>query len=121
MAEANATGDVDARDVHVSIHADDITAFLAKERMIVCFRCGQTGHARYQCLSYKVRLCKHHALGRCTDPSCTFAHGAEEIRTPWKQRCIRVVKQQGRYVCMGCYSTDHTFRSCPIHKDMIIL
>ena len=102
------------RDVHVYTTAQAIGAFMGGDRStLVCFRCGQTGHVRFQCLQYKVRLCLHFEKGECKDSSCTFAHGAAELRTPWKARCVRVVKQSGKLVCIGCNSTEHTFRKCP--------
>lgn len=111
------------REVHVVTTAMDVSSFVDTERTrIVCFRCGQTGHLRYQCLTYKVRLCRQHEsdLG-CHDPACSFAHGPEELRTPWKQRCVRVVKHGGQLVCIGCNSSEHTFRKCPLHQDLLLL
>ena len=92
-----------------------IGAFMGGDRSaLVCFRCGQTGHVRFQCLQYKVRPCIHYERGECTDRQCTFAHGQEELRTPWKPRCVRVIKQSGKLICIGCNSTEHTFRRCPL-------
>lgn len=111
-----------AREVHVSAHASVINNFLDSDRKnMICFRCGQSGHARYQCLTYKVRPCWHYESGTCQDNNCLFAHGKEELRTPWKQRCVRVVKQNGRLVCIGCNSESHTFRKCPLHQDLLHL
>ena len=110
------------RDVHVTTTAHSITSFIDGDRPDeVCFRCGQTGHRRYQCLTYKVRLCWHFQRGACYDKSCTFAHGEEELRTPWKARCVRVVKHSDRIVCLGCNSTEHTFRKCPYNQNMMLL
>lgn len=110
------------REVHVSAHASVISNFMDIDRSnMICFRCGQPGHVRYQCLTYKVRLCWHHDSGQCNDHNCLFAHGKEELRTPWKQRCVRVVKQNGKLVCIGCNSTEHTFRKCPLHQDLLLL
>ena len=112
----------DGRDTHVSVTSSAIACFMETDRRkLVCFRCGQTGHVRFQCLTYKVRLCWHHANGGCTDPHCTFAHGEEELRAPWKARCVRVVKQGGQLVCIGCQSDQHTFRKCPLHQDLLLL
>ena len=102
------------RDVHVHTTGQAIGAFMGGDRStLMCFRCGQTGHVRFQCLQYKVRMCYNHERGECNDRYCTFAHGEDEIRTPWKPRCVRVVKQSGKLVCIGCNSTEHTFRKCP--------
>lgn len=111
-----------ARDVHVSTSSDVISNFIDVDRRnMICFRCGESGHVRYQCLTYKVRLCWHHESGTCTESHCLFAHGKEELRTPWKQRCVRVVKHDGKFVCIGCNSTEHTFRKCPLHRDLLLL
>lgn len=113
---------VKGRDVHVTTTTHAITTFMDGDRSgQVCFRCGETGHLRYNCLTYKVRHCWHYQQGECTDKACTFAHGAEELRTPWKPRCVRVVKQAGQLVCIGCNSTEHTFRRCPYNGDLLFL
>ena len=110
------------REVHVTASSASITSFMDVDRSsMMCFRCGQTGHVRYQCLTYKVRLCWHYAQGNCNDPACTFAHGEAELRTPWKARCVRVVKHGGQFVCIGCNSEEHTFRKCPLHQDLMLL
>ena len=110
------------REVHVTTTARAISAFMDTDRTNqICFRCGEVGHVRGQCLSYKVRLCWLHQQGRCTDPECTFAHGPEELRTPWRPRCVRVVKHGGKFVCIGCISLEHTFRRCPLHQDLMML
>ena len=46
---------------------------------------------------------------------CSFAHGEHELRSPWISRCVRVVKHGSKLMCIGCNSTEHTFRRCPIH------
>ena len=102
---------VDSRAIHAFVHQD--------RPKLICFRCGEPGHVRAQCLVYKVRECRHFLQGRCHDPHCPYAHGPEEVRTPWKVRCVRVVKQQGQLVCIGCNSSYHTFRNCPLHQDLI--
>ena len=84
---------------------------------MICFRCGQSGHVRFQCLQYKVKRCTQYDRGECNDKHCTFAHGMHELRTPWKSKCIRVVKKEGKLVCIGCNSTEHTFRKCPMRYD----
>lgn len=110
------------REVHVTSHASVIGAYFETNRTdVMCFRCGQIGHMRSQCLTYKVRLCWHHIHARCTDPACSFAHGVDELRTPWKPRCVRVVKQGGKLVSIGCNSTTHTFRKCPLTQDVLFL
>ena len=107
--------------VHVTTSSQSIGSYMddSRNQDVICFRCGQQGHVRYQCLTYKVRLCWHHQRGQCTDPACTFAHGVGELRTPWKPRCVRVVKQGGKLICIGCNSTEHTFRTCPLTQGIL--
>ena len=107
-------------DVHIRVRTQAISKFMHTNQSIICFRCGQPGHIRQQCLTYKVRLCWHFARNNCTDPRCTFAHSASELRKPFKQRCVRVVKQGDELVCIGCNSTEHTFSKCPYNKDLIL-
>ena len=107
------------RDVHVLTTSHAISVFMGGDKKnLICFRCGETGHVRFQCLQFKVRLCSHYDSGECSDSNCTFAHGVGELRTPWKARCVRVVKQAGKLVCIGCNSTEHTFRKCPFQNGL---
>ena len=110
------------REVHVTTHSRHISAFMETNRdNLICFRCGQAGHMRYQCLTFKVKLCHHNIRGECTDTNCSFAHGEQELRQPWKLRCVRVIRDGDKFICIGCNSCNHTFRKCPIHSDLIIL
>lgn len=110
------------KEVHVSARASAINSFSEVDRSnLMCFRCGQTGHVRSQCLTYKVRPCNMYENGKCTDVHCSFAHGAKELREPWRARCIRVIKQGDRLVCIGCNSETHTFRKCPLHADLLFM
>ena len=113
----------DPREIHVTTNAFAISAFLdgGDRQNQICYRCGNAGHLRASCLSYKIRLCVHHERGNCIDPNCTFAHGIQELRTPWKPRCVRVVKQGGKLVSLGCGSTKHTFRRCPLAQELVFL
>ena len=106
----------------MSTNSRNITAFIDVDRTgMICFRCGEIGHVRVQCLTYKVKRCYHHDNGGCLDTACTFAHGAEEMRNPWKLRCVRVVKNAGKFICIGCNSTEHTFRRCPLSQSFMLL
>ena len=108
------------RDVHVSISVQDLTHFVGLcKKTMVCYRCGEEGHARYQCLTYKVRLCWHFANGQCVARNCPFAHGDHELRFPWKPRCVRVVKTNGGTVSVGCGSTEHTYHECP-YRNLLL-
>lgn len=110
------------REVHVTATTHAISAYMDGDRTgQICFRCGERGHVRYQCLTYKVRLCWHYERGECTEPHCTFAHGSEELRQPWKPRCVRVIKQGGQLISIGCNSEEHTFRKCPHHANLMML
>ena len=110
------------KTVCACIKCEDITSFLRSDGQgNICFRCGETGHVRSQCLTYKVRMCWHNIHMECKQQDCPFAHSREELRTPWKQRCIRVVKVNGELVRMGCNSDTHTFRRCPVHRDLVFL
>lgn len=109
-------------DSHVSIASHEISTFIDVDRgNLMCFRCGETGHVRSQCLTFRVRLCLRHETDKCNERNCTYAHGSTQIRTPWKARCVRVIKQGGQLVCIGCNSESHTFRKCPLHQDVIML
>lgn len=109
-------------EVHVSVTSDTISNFMEHDRSnLICFRCGETGHVRYQCLTYKVRICWHYTNAKCTDLNCSYAHGEEELRSPWRPRCVRVIKHNGELICIGCNSTEHTFRKCPLHQDLLLL
>jgi len=109
-------------DVHVVVALQEITRYLDIDRShLICFRCGEMGHVRFQCLNFRVRLCQKYMSGSCTDKNCCYAHGPENIRTPWKARCVRVIKQEGQLVCIGCNSHNHTFRKCPLHQNVLIL
>ena len=81
----------------------------------------EAGHHRAQCLCYKVRLCMKYEEGLCRTPDCPYAHGQSELRQPWKARCVRVVKQNGQFICIGCNSSEHTFRKCPLQKNFVLI
>lgn len=110
------------KEVHLVTSSQNITAFMETDRsQLMCFRCGENGHVRHQCLTFKVRRCWHYDQGSCNDPHCPFAHGDAELRTPWRARCVRVVKQQGKLICIGCNSTGHTFRKCPMNQSVMLI
>lgn len=80
-------------------------------RSITCFRCGEIGHYRSECHTYKTSMCPNHM--RCTQGNCPFAHDESELRQPWMPKCVRVVKFGGRVQVLGCGNAGHTFRMCP--------
>lgn len=98
--------------VTVSVHCTSYPS----TRCITCFRCGEFGHYRGECHSYKVSLCQRHQAGECTVANCPFAHGEEELRRPWMPKCVRVVKIGGRVEVLGCGRAGHTYRMCPDHS-----
>ena len=84
-------------------------------RSITCFRCGEYGHYRGECHTFKTQPCTRFLTGSCTQPAnvCPFAHGATELRKPWSLKCVRVVKVAGTVEVLGCGRVGHTYRSCP--------
>lgn len=99
--------------VSVYITCDGSVAAPRGSRRITCFRCGEFGHYRGECRSFKVQLCMRHRLGDCSVVNCPFAHGAAELRKPWLPKCVRVVKTGGWVEVLGCGEVGHTFRDCP--------
>lgn len=82
---------------------------------ITCFRCGEQGHYRAECLSWRTKMCFHHprAHGCREGDNCSYAHDSSELRSPWQSRCIRVIKRHGQIFTVGCKSRGHTFKMCP--------
>lgn len=80
---------------------------------ITCFRCGERGHKKGECRTYRTKFCRRPQL--CDDVNCPFAHSSAQLRTPWLARCIRVIRSEGHLKKLGCGHTGHTFRECPHH------
>ena len=103
--------------LHVTVSASSIKNYITKNTsqrdIITCFRCGEQGHWKSECMLYKTRLCWHNRYGNCTDSDCPFAHTEKELRSPWKPKCVRVIKKDGFLTTLGCGSYNHTFRQCP--------
>lgn len=91
-----------------SLH-DAVTSFPRTE--ITCFRCGERGHKKGECRTYRTKMCRQ--PNDCKDVNCPFAHTTEQLRTPWVARCIRVIRSEGQLKRIGCGKTGHTFRECP--------
>ena len=107
-------------DVCIIATVQDIRNFMSQtptnRSQITCFRCGEQGHYKSECFHWKTRLCWHYQnenYGGCKDLNCSFAHGKSEIRQPWLPRCIRIIKQDGQLICIGCKEFGHTFKFCP--------
>ena len=81
------------------------------ESDITCFRCGETGHKKQDCLTWKTKMCP--SGNQCKTSVCPFAHSMRELRDPWTPKCIRIVRQGGTLVRIGCGCVGHTYRNCP--------
>ena len=57
---------------------------LRSREFMTCFSCGEVGHYRSECNTWKTRMCWH--LSTCAKRRdyqvCPFAHGVSELRTP---------------------------------------
>ena len=81
--------------------------------MITCFRCGEQGHFKSECMMWKTKICSNWLRGRCHHHECVtcgFAHGDKELRMPWIPKCVRVVKHAGRVEVLGCGKIGHESR-----------
>lgn len=107
-----------SKEVHIFVDAKELFDRVEYVHNLMCFRCGQRGHIRTQCHTYKTKMC---TVPTCDGKNCTDAHHESELRQPWKTRCIRVVKHNGQPICVGCNSEFHTFRKCPYQKDFVNL
>ena len=92
-------------------HCDKARQAEMSRRDTTCFRCGQRGHKKQECRTWKTK--------RCTNPICTlgdacaFAHTDIELRQPWVSKCVRVIRSSdGHMQVIGCGSIGHTFREC---------
>jgi hypothetical protein len=97
------------------------TKLLTQRANITCFRCGEQGHYRIECLSWRTKLCFHYSrLTGCREgDNCTYAHSEADLRSPWHPKCVRVIKRHGHIFTLGCHSNKHTFKMCP-HMACVI-
>lgn len=105
-------------DLHRCVSIDTLRTYMSyniihSRDQITCFRCGERGHVRMECMTWKVRLCTNFSAGHCTNTECSFAHSAAELRIPWNPKCIRVTKMEGKLVILGCGGDTHTYKNCP--------
>ena len=90
-------------------HSAKLTEQLPRQDT-TCFRCGEKGHKKQECRTWKTKL--------CTNPVCTlgigcaFAHGDVELRQPWLAKCVRVIRTEGHMQVIGCGTVGRTFREC---------
>lgn len=107
----------EGKHVCILVPAEAIRAFTVNapttRAQITCFRCGEQGHYKSECFHWRTRKCWHFSNASCRDPNCSFAHGDENVRTPWMPRCVRIVKKDGMLVCLGCKAYGHTYKYCP--------
>ena len=108
------------RDLYIITHSDDIRTYVsntpATRLQITCFRCGEQGHYKSECYSWKTRMCWNYlnsTTAQCNEVACSFAHGYNELRTPYLPRCVRVVKKDGVMITCGCRKFGHTYKCCP--------
>ena len=107
-------------DLHKCISVNSLKSYMIinsnSREQITCFRCGDCGHVKAECMTWKVRLCTNFLNGSCNVSDCSFAHGTHELRSPWTPKCIRITKRDGLLIILGCGSCKHTFRNCPENK-----
>lgn len=94
---------------------------LTQRSNITCFRCGEQGHYKVECLAWKTKMCIHFArVNGCRDgDNCSYAHNEDELRCPWESKCVRVIKRGGKIWTIGCHSDSHTFKTCPAMKCVV--
>ena len=103
------SGDV----IHINVQRQT-RSNLTSRQFITCFRCGEQGHYRCECMTWKTRHCSHWDRSKCENSLlCPFAHGQRELRFPWVSKCIRIIKRDGGIVKLGCGQLGHTYRTCP--------
>jgi hypothetical protein len=107
----------------IETNAQCIKQFMANiptnRTQITCYRCGEQGHYKSECFHWKTRLCWHYTHSICKDNNCSFAHGLQQLRTPWLPRCVRVIKRNGQLECVGCFQYGHTYKFCTNNTNIL--
>ena len=93
----------------------------SKYNIIMCFRCSELGHSTDECLTFKIKLCKHYMNGWCKlddgRTHCSYAHGEAELRKPWQKKCVRVWSKKNGDACVsGCGKVGHTYTECKLYQ-----
>jgi hypothetical protein len=66
---------------------------------------------RAQCMVYKTKECTYGSA--CPRAHiCMNAHPGESLRTPWENKCVRVIHSGTRVIIRGC-GGRHMFQECP--------
>lgn len=80
------------------------TANITTRQDIRCFRCGELGHFRAYCSTYRVKMCSKHRMGVCKEGvNCMHAHDISQLRQPWLSRSMRADKSgSSSFVHLGC-------------------
>lgn len=81
---------------------------------LLCYRCGGLHHTKAECSSWRTRICSRWREGRCYESFCSFAHGEDQVRTPWRTFCTKLARgENGRLVSLGCGEYGHVYSRCP--------
>ena len=106
----------------VNAKADAIKEYLnansVNRSQITCFRCGEQGHYKSECFHWQTRLCWHFSNTYCKDANCSFAHGKQQLRTPWMSRCVRLIRRDSQLITLGCKEYGHTYKNCPYLNEV---
>lgn len=69
--------------VYAVVNVQEMKQISVHDRQAVyCYRCGELGHRKSECMHWKTRICSHYRDGTCIRDVCPFAHGVKELRCP---------------------------------------
>lgn len=69
------------RHLLVKVECTRENSFVDRNR-ITCYECGELGHRKSECRTWKTKLCKPQCCPSLST-NCAFAHGEDELREPW--------------------------------------